>query len=518
MAESSTGTTGPDLSRGVPESSIPSEGVLAGHVGEEPVLLSRQGAELFAVGGRCTHYGAPLSEGAVTGETVRCPWHHACFSLRTGAAVKAPAFDPLPRWRVEIEGDRVFVREQIEELLPTPSPSPGHPNRIVIVGGGAAGFAAAEMLRRLGFVGELTMLSADSALPCDRPNLSKDYLAGTAPEEWIPLKGEDFYQANRIDLRLGAEVEAIDTDRREVAVRGGCLIGFDALLLATGAEPVRLAGFDHPAVHTLRNLADARSIIAAAEGVGTAAILGSSFIGLEAAAALVARGLKVHVVSPDEVPMEKVLGREIGTFVRDLHVSKGVVFHSGRIAASFDGHTLMLDDGSTIETGLVVAGVGVRPRTALAEAAGIVTDMGVVVDDYLETSAPGIFAVGDIASYPDGSGGRQRIEHWVVAQRQGQVAARNMLGESVRYSDVPFFWSRHYDVSILYVGHSARWDEMTVDGSVADGDCTVRFLERGVLKASASIGRPLDSLADELSLERSASGVKEVSDGCTAQA
>jgi len=496
---------GHDFSEGVALSDAPLQGILAGRVGDEAALLFRNGHEWSAVSATCTHYGAPLAEGLVVGETVRCPWHHACFSLRTGVAIKAPAFDPLTRWKVEIEGERLFVRSKLEPAAEDSGLSPAEPRRIVIIGGGAAGFAAAEKLRRLGYRGALTMLSEDESLPCDRPNLSKDYLAGNAPEEWIPLKDDDFYRQNDIELRLGTRVDAIDVAQRRVSTQDGTTFGFDKLLLAMGAEPIRLPtpGFEAANVYTLRSLADARAIITGAKGATSAAVIGASFIGLEVAAALRARGLEVYVVAPEEVPMAKILGPEIGSFVRQLHETHGVNFHLERKAERFDGKMLTLDDGSTLTVDILIVGVGVTPRTTLASTACLAVDDGVLVDEYLETTIEGVYAAGDIASYPrPGSDARVRVEHWVAAERQGQAAAANMLGRKTPFSDVPFFWSRHYDISILYVGETRGWDEKRIDGSVIDGDCTVRFYEKGVMRAAASIGRAVENLKEELRLEQ----------------
>lgn len=518
MAATSDTPAGPDLSAGVSPADIPTNGALAGRVGDEPVLVSRHGDLFAAVGGACTHYGAPLADGLVDGETVRCPWHHACFSLRTGAAFRAPAFDALERWKVEVEGGLVFVRSKLEAAPSPPPPPRGQDERIVIVGGGAAGFAAAERLRRLGFAGSITMLSADDAPPCDRPNLSKDYLAGEAPEEWIPLKSEAFYRDWRIDLRTGARVAAIHPAERMIVTDDGAHVVFDKLLLAMGSEPVRLAapGFDAANVHVLRSLADARAIIAALPGAGSAAVIGASFIGLEAAAALRARGLEVHVVAPETVPMARILGSQIGAFLRSLHEAHGVAFHLGRTAALLDGKLLTLDDGSRIEADIVVVGIGVRPRTALAAEAGIATDDGILVDECLRTNVDGIYAAGDVARYPrPGSGEPIRIEHWVAAERQGQTAAANLMGQHTAHRDVPFFWSRHYDISVLYVGETKAWDELRIDGSVADGDCNVRYFEKGVHRASASIGRASDNLKEELLLESGLAGLPEA--GCAAE-
>ena len=321
---------GPDLTRGVPFSSIADGGFLLGHVGDEAVLLVRQGAEAFAIGPECTHYHGPLAEGVVTDGAVRCPWHHACFDLRTGEALHAPALSPVACWKVERQGDTITVREKMEQPKPRPrGKASAPPDRIVIVGGGAAGFAAAEMLRRQGYRNAITMLSSDDAPPVDRPNLSKDYLAGSAPEDWLPLRPDDFYKENNIDLRLNTEVGRIDVRDSAVTLKDGTSVPYDRLLLATGAEPVRLPipGADLPHVHTLRSLADCRAIIKAADGAKRAVVIGASFIGLEVAASLRARKLEVHVVAPEKRPLERVFGPQMGDFIRKLHEEHGVAFH-----------------------------------------------------------------------------------------------------------------------------------------------------------------------------------------------
>ena len=504
MGRSRGEAKGPDFSRGAPLADIPATGALPGHVAGEPVLVIRRPDGLFAINATCSHYGGPLGEGLVVGDTVRCPWHHACFDLRTGEALRAPAFDPMDRWKVEVEGDTVFVRTRLEAAAQRPTATAGHPARVVIVGGGAAGFAAAEMLRRRGFAGTLTMLSADADPPCDRPNLSKDWLAGTAPEDWIPLKPPEFYAGNRIDLRLGVEVVRLDLDAREVVAADGGRFGWDALLLATGAEPVRLngPGFDRPNVHLLRTVADARRLIAALQGVKRVVVVGASFIGLEVAASLRHRGLEVEVVAPDAVPLERVMGAEIGRFVKSLHEQHGVRFHLGQGVEAYDGQALTLADGGRLPAELVVLGVGVRPRLRLATDAGLTIDRGVVVDAAMRTSHPGVWAAGDIARYPEPASGRPaRIEHWAVAERQGQVAALSMLGEDAAMTDAPFFWSRHYDRAIDYVGHAEAWDALRIDGSIDAADATVRFEREGRLIAAATLGRERESLKIAAALE-----------------
>src|SRR5260370_26506619 len=261
--QDTTQLPGPDLAAGVDFESLAENSPLLGHVGSEAVILVRRGQEVFAIGATCTHYSGPLAEGLVVGETIHCPWHHARFNLRTGEAQGAPALSAVSRWKVEQRGGKLFVREKIDRAPERKTPA-RKPERIVIVGGGAAGFAAAEMLRREGFDGSLTMLSSDDAPPCDRPNLSKDYLAGNAPEDWIPLRPPQFYRAAKIDLQLRTEVAAIDPKSREVTLAGVRSTAFDKLLLATGAEPVRLSipGADASHAHVLRSLAECRAIIA----------------------------------------------------------------------------------------------------------------------------------------------------------------------------------------------------------------------------------------------------------------
>jgi NADPH-dependent 2,4-dienoyl-CoA reductase/sulfur reductase-like enzyme/nitrite reductase/ring-hydroxylating ferredoxin subunit len=497
--------SGPDLVAGIGLAELADGALLLGHVGEEAVLLARRGEEIFAIGATCTHYSGPLAEGLLVDDTVRCPWHHACFSLRTGEALRAPALNPVACWRVEREGKRIRVREKIE---PSPRPAAGRsaaePDSVVILGGGAAGNCAAETLRNDGYKGRITMLSADSSVPYDRPNLSKDYLAGNAPEEWIPLRPPEFYRERGIELHLGARAAAIDPAGREVRLEDGSRHGYGALLIATGAEPVRLdlPGGTLPHVFYLRSLADSRSIVAKAESGKRAVVVGASFIGLEVAASLRARGCEVRVVAPESVPMERVLGRELGAFIRKVHEENGVRFHLGMKPVSIAASAVKLENGTELPADFVVVGVGVAPVLGLAQAAGIAIDRGIAVDEYLQTSVPGIFAAGDVARWPDPhTGDKIRVEHWVVAERQGQTAARNILGRREPFDAVPFFWSAHYDMSILYVGHAERWDKVEVDGQIEAKDCRVTYRRDGRVLAVATIGRDLESLQAEHALE-----------------
>ena len=509
MAAEQTASVGPDLAQGIALAELPDGAKLAGHVGQDPILLVCRGADIFAIGAQCTHYNGPLAEGLIVDDTVRCPWHHACFDLRTGEALHAPAFSSVDTWRVEQRDGKIFVREKRAQPERKHRGKRDEPNKIVIVGGGGAGFAAAEMLRRQKYEGDLVMLSSDDAPPVDRPNLSKDYLAGSAPEEWLPLRDQSFYSDNSIDLRLKTTVAAIDARAREVTLASGDKLPYDRLLLATGAEPVSpsIPGSKPSDVLVLRSLKDCRAIIERAKTARRAVVLGASFVGLEVAASLRARDIEVHVVAPEERPMEKILGPDFSRLVQTLHEQHGVVFHLRDTASSMEGKRVTLKSGNVLEADLIVAGLGVRPRLSLAETAGLKIDHGIVVDAFLETSAPGIFAAGDIARWPDRHTGQAiRVEHWVVAERQGQAAALNMLGRRQPFDAVPFFWSQHYDVPINYVGHAGKWDELAVEGDIAGKDGLVRMRRAGRTLAVASVFRDLASLEAEVSLERERAG------------
>jgi NADPH-dependent 2,4-dienoyl-CoA reductase/sulfur reductase-like enzyme/nitrite reductase/ring-hydroxylating ferredoxin subunit len=504
MTEHKKPPAGPDLTKGVPAKDVRGPGHLAGHVGDAEVLLVQLGNEVLAVGARCTHYKGPLAEGLVVGETVRCPWHHACFSLRTGEPLRAPALDPIDCWRIERDGDRLIVREKLPAAGKKRAVASAAPASVVIVGGGAAGLAAAETLRREGYGGDITMISADADPPCDRPNLSKDYLAGTAPEDWMPLKDDQFYTDNAIDLQLNRRVTSLDSATRTVTMDDGTTLTYGALLVATGAEPVRLAvpGSSSSRVHYLRSFADSRAIVAALSPGTRVAVVGASFIGLEVAASLRTREIETHVIAPMTRPLEHVMGPDIGDFIRRLHESHGVVFHLGESVASIGDRMVSLTSGASIPGDVVVAGIGVRPVTDWLSAAGVAIDKGVTVNEFLETNLPGVYAAGDLARWPDRHTGEHiRVEHWVVAERMGQTAARNILGQREFFDAVPFFWSQHYDVSINYVGHATQWDTIERSGDPDQHDCTVRFVRGGRTHATATIGRDLESLKAEVELE-----------------
>ena len=509
MADQPSPAPGPDLRLGYPADRLKDHEMLLGHVDGDPVLLVRHGALVHAVAATCTHYGASLADGLLAGDVVRCPLHHACFDVRTGQAIRAPALQPLACYEVERRLDLLVVRNRIEPPKPTAQAAypkgRREPSRIVIIGAGAAGAAAALTLRREGFRGQLTLIGEEQDAPYDRPNLSKDYLAGTAGEEWLPLLPAAEFDDQGIRRTSGTPAARIDASSRTVWLMDGRAFPYEALLIATGATPVRLslpgAGADR--VHYLRTLDDCRKIIASADRADTAVIIGSGFIGLEAAASLRTRGLEVHIVSPDRVPLERVLGSTLGTRLQELHEAHGVVFHLGRTVTEITEQAVRLQDGSIIPAKLVLAAIGVQPNTGLASRAGLVLNRGIQVDRFLETSVTGVFAAGDVARWPDPRTGEAiRFEHWVTAERQGQTAARNMLGRGEAFEAIPFFWTQQYDQRINYSGHAPAWDRLDISAGLPPDQWEQRYYQGDELIAVATIGRDKVNLAAELELER----------------
>jgi len=438
----------------------------------EEVLIIRRGDEVFAIAAHCTHYNGPLAEGLLDGEQIHCPWHHACFDIRTGEALRAPALLPVQTYDVELRDDKVVV---LGKRIPVKS--------VGIIGAGVAGNAAAEMLRRRGFGGAITMFGTEA--PVDRPNLSKDYLAGHAPEDWLPLP-----MGERVDLRL-TRVTKLDAAAKTLTLEDGSTQSFDAILIATGADPVHLP-LEGQHVHYLRTAADSKAIVAEAQEGKRAVILGSSFIGLEVAASLRERKVDVTVVAPEAVPLARILGEEAGKYVKRLHEEHGVTFRLGLTAKAIESDRVTLSDGSTLPYDFVVIGTGVRPNLKLAEDAGLTLDKGIVVDEFLETSAKGVYAAGDVARVHG-----RRVEHFVVAERMGQVAAENILGMRKPYRDAPFFWSQHYDISFNYVGHAEAFDEVRVDGSFDEKSVKIELVNKGSVDAVVTLFRDLDSLMAE---------------------
>jgi apoptosis-inducing factor 3 len=417
--------------------------------------------------------------------------------------LRAPAFNPLPCYEVERAGGKIRVGARRGDPLTLRRESTLR--TIAIVGAGAAGESAAETLRREGYDGEILLFGAEESPPVDRPNLSKDYLAGTAPEEWMPLRPPSFFGEQKIALALGARVTAVDPAAKRLSLEDGREVAWDALLLATGATPIRppVPGAELPHVHTLRTLADSRAIIAGASRAKRAVVIGASFIGMEVAASLRARDLTVEVVGPEAVPFAKSLGPELGGLIRSVHEEHGVRFHLGTTAARIEANGVVLANGERLGADLVVLGVGVKPAIDLAEAAGLAVDRGVVVDDRLRASAPGVYAAGDIARFPYAPTGESvRIEHWAVAQRMGRIAALNMMGRDLAYSSPPFFWSTQFDVTVNYVGHAESWDQIDIAGDLAKRDATIAYRRGGQTLAVATLGRDLVSLDAEVAFER----------------
>jgi apoptosis-inducing factor 3 len=464
----------------------------------KPIVIARVQGNYFAFGGNCSHYGAPLNEGVLKGHTVMCPWHHACFDVRSGTRLEPPALNDLAHYPVQIKDGSVVVTFPHDNVTAPQGKADASDTRtFVVIGGGAAGAAAVEQLRRDGYKGKIILISAVGTVPVDRPNLSKDYLDGHAKPEWMPLRSEGWYAERDIELRLNTFVSQIDPAKHLIYTEGNDPIHYDKLLLATGGVPRRLdvAGNDLAGIFTLRTLADADAIIEAAKAHKRAVIVGASFIGMEVAAAL-ASGHEVNVtmVAPERIPFAHILGEEIGQMLQKAHEANGITFHLADEVTRFigeNGHVrgVELKSGAHLDADFVVIGVGVQPATHFLEDSGLALgekDRSVKVNAQLQASHADVYAAGDIARWEDGAAST-RIEHWRVAQQQGIVAARNMLGAAASIRDhIPFFWTSQWKITVNYVGHATKWDEIIYwGGTPAAKKFIAYFVLGGQLQAAA---------------------------------
>lgn len=472
-------------------------------VGETPVLLARVDGKCYALAAHCTHYGAPLAEGALVGDRIICPWHHACFHASTGDMLEPPALDSLPTFPVRVEGDYIHVD------LPADAPDPRTPMMAVpddqtdqrtfaIIGAGAAGYTAAQTLREDGFAGRIVMITREVRTPYDRPNLSKDYLQGHAEPKWMPLRPDEFYERHGIEILRSKTVESIDAGARKIAFTGGDSIQYDSLLIAAGGTPRKLdlPGSDLKNIFVLRSFDSADEIIAAAGSAQNVAVVGASFIGMEAASSLRQRGKSVIVIAPDRVPFEKIFGQKIGEMFRRVHESNGVTFRLGENVKGFTGSEkvegVQLAAGEIIAADLVVVGIGVGPATDFLTSFELHKDGGVIADKNLRIG-PDIYAAGDIVHFPDArTGETTRIEHWRTAEQQGRVAAHNMAGKSTDYDAVPFFWTTQFDATLNYIGHVKDWEEFIVDGDIGAKDFLAYYVKGGRIAAIAGMNRDHD--------------------------
>lgn len=467
-------------------------------VGETMILLARVGDSYHALSPHCPHYGAPLAKGSLHEGRIICPWHHACFDAATGDLIEPPSLDALACHPVTIEDGEVVVHlgdDAPDRRTPSMSGRDAAVTRsVAIVGGGAAGYMAAQTLREDRFTGRIVMITREDRAPYDRPNLSKDYLHGHADPAWMPLRGDDFFEEHGMELMLDTEVTRLDAATRTLAFADGRTESFDMILLATGGVPrrLRIPGADLQNIHTLRSFADADAIVEAAGTASRAVVIGASFIGMEAAFSLRKRGLDVTVVGPEPVPFSKSLGHEIGGLFQRLHESNGVAFRLGTSAVGLEGNdkveAVVLENGERLEADLVIVGIGVELATGMIDGLELGRDGSVRVDRYLK-AAEGVYAAGDIARYPDRRTGEPtRIEHWRVALQQGRVAAHNIAGRQEAFDRVPFFWTRQFDRTLQYLGHASKWDEIIWDGEVDSFSFLAYYIHENRVVAVAAMG------------------------------
>ncbi len=466
----------------------------------QEILLSRINDKFYATAAYCTHYGAPLADGVLSGDRIVCPWHHACFNVKSGALEEPPARDSLQSYKVKIDGDdvKVLMPDSPDGAVLPDMAVPDYDSdrrTFVIIGGGAAGNAAAQAMREAGYAGKIIMITHENRAPYDRPNLSKDYLQGTAEAAWMPLRPDEFYKEHGIELLFDKRVKNLDTASKKIQFEGGGEMSYDKILIATGGIPVKpkIKGAELKNIFYLRSFDDSDAIIKASEKAKEAVVVGASFIGMEAAHSLSERKLKVTVVAPESTPFEKVFGKEIGHLFKKNHEDNGIQFKLGRTVKSFDGNgqvkAVGLDNGDKISADIAVIGIGVKPATGFIGGLDLQKDGGIKVDEYLSVGAD-VYAAGDIASVPyKFSGTNLRIEHWRTAEQQGRAAGMNMAGQNIAFNGVPFFWTSQAGITLNYSGHAKEWDEIIYKGDVAGGNFLAYYIKDGKVTAAAGVNK-----------------------------
>ena len=476
-------------------------------VEDSQILLSKINDKFYATGAFCSHNGAPLAKGVLCGEKIICPWHNACFNAIAGQQEEPPGLDSLSTFATRVEGERVLVElpkcfSQHRTLEMARHIPKVDSRTFVVLGAGAAGINAIEVLRQQGFQGTAVLISAEEKLPYDRTKLSKGYLQGQADEESLSLRSQEFYAKHNIQLYFGQRVSEVNALNKSLTFADGSNLEYDSLLLATGGQPRKLdvPGADLTNIFTLRQPEDVNSVLNTVKKAQKALVIGSSFIGMEAAASLTQQGLKVTVVSPDEVPFKKILGKELGKMFQQVHESNGVSFKFGTKATEFTGEekveAAILESGERVACDLVIVGIGVEPNTSYLKGLKLnEKNNSIPTNEYLQTQIEDIYAAGDIASFPYAPMEETtRIEHWRLAAQHGRIAATNMLHQNSPDLQsvsqiVPFFWSGQYDLKLRYVGHAEKWDEIHIDGDLDRQEFLAFYIQNNKTMAVAGINR-----------------------------
>eukprot|EP01119_Soliformovum_irregulare_P024148 TRINITY_DN858_c0_g1_i1.p1 TRINITY_DN858_c0_g1~~TRINITY_DN858_c0_g1_i1.p1 ORF type:complete len:536 (-),score=170.22 TRINITY_DN858_c0_g1_i1:40-1647(-) len=470
-------------------------------LGEGKVLLVKKDGEIHAIGNKCSHYGAPMKKGAIANGRIRCPWHGACFSLKTGDIEDYPGVDGIHVYKVDIEGNDVRVtapKQSFTQWKKTPKFCKAHQDdkRIfAIVGAGPAGEMCAETLRKEGYTGRIVVFGKEKHLPYDRPKLSK---ALSVQVDKILLRPESFYQENNIEVRLGEEVVSLDAATKTITTDRGDTIQYDQCFVATGGSPrtVPAPGADLANIFLLRDPEHASGIAAVADGKRIV-VVGSSFIGMEVASLVVKKAKSVIVVGMESVPFERVMGPQIGLSLQRWHENNGICFRMKRVVKEFwgvDGAVsgVLLDSGEVLDAELVIVGAGVIPTTKFVKGVTLERDQSIVCDATLKCG-DGLYAGGDIARYPFHYHPHSvRVEHWGMATFHGRTAALNMMGQKVEVKSIPFFWTTQYGKSIRYAGHALQFDDMIVDGDLKALNFLAIFVHNNKVLAAASMDAARD--------------------------